>query len=267
MSAELIATAFVMGLAGAAHCTAMCGAACAALTSAPRAGVGAPGPSGGAPVTWLRVAAAPAGATAVPGVASARAAAGSLWPFLVARVASYAAAGALVAASVAALAGLGQQVAMLRPLWTLLHVAIVVLGLWLLVTGRQPAWLGALRLGGRAGGSAVAGSGWRADPRWRSAAAGAAWVAMPCGLLQSALVVAALADGPVAGAAVMAAFAVASSVGLVAAPGAQALLRRLGGAGGDRLVTRLAGAMLVGASAWALWMLATMGPNAAVCVV
>jgi sulfite exporter TauE/SafE len=85
----------------------------------------------------------------------------------------------------------------------------------------------------------------------KAAVAGGAWVAWPCGLLQSALVVAALGDGAAAGAAIMAAFAIASAIGLVAGP---ALWWRLGisGAGASRWAVRLAGAGLAIASAWAL---------------
>jgi sulfite exporter TauE/SafE len=83
------------------------------------------------------------------------------------------------------------------------------------------------------------------------------WVAWPCGLLQSALVVAGLANTPVAGAAVMAAFALASSLGLQLAP---ALLSWWSSRGAgrshaqklNRLVVRLAGAFLALGSLWAL---------------
>ena len=55
-------------------------------------------------------------------------------------------------------------------------------------------------------------------------------------------------DGPLQGAAVMASFAAGSAIGLVAAPWLWARLARLPQAG----AMRLAGAMLAGASAWAL---------------
>jgi uncharacterized protein len=97
--------------------------------------------------------------------------------------------------------------------------------------------------------------GWqRLQGPTRATAAGGLWVAWPCGLLQSALVVAALADTPWGGAAAMAGFAAASALGLSLAPWAFA---RLAGAGGADLqvnvwAVRLAGAALAGASAWAL---------------
>lgn len=249
MDAALIASAALLGLAGAPHCTAMCAAPC----------------------------------TAIVGAGGARAQAA----FHTARVASYAMAGAVVAASAGALAGLAQWSPVLRPLWTLLQVAALGLGLWLLWQGRQPAWLGAVGLAGRrepprepappalVAWAPAAALGWRADapatgatatsaaaaatpragaawPALRAAGAGALWVGWPCGLLHSALLVAAMTQGPAAGAGAMAAFALASSLGLVWAPW---LWRRLGAAGSRRAeawAARLAGAMLVAAAGFAL---------------
>jgi sulfite exporter TauE/SafE len=84
----------------------------------------------------------------------------------------------------------------------------------------------------------------------RASAAGGLLLALPCGLLQSALLIAALASTPAQGALAMASFAAASSLGLW-----------LPGAVGERwssnrsvsvLMLRLAGATLAAASAWAL---------------
>lgn len=78
-----------------------------------------------------------------------------------------------------------------------------------------------------------------------------AWVAMPCGLLHGALLLAALAGSPLGGATAMAGFALASTPGLVLAPLWRArLLER--GAGGEMLALRLAGLALVLGAAWAL---------------
>lgn len=213
MNLSLLLAALLMGLAGSLHCTAMCGAACTAITQ-----------RGGARPS-----------RAVLG-------------FHLGRVASYAAAGALAAASVAALGAWSQAAPALRPLWSLVHGAALVLGLWLLWTGRQPAWMMNF---GRTPVLATAPAGWQPmQGPLRSAALGSAWALLPCGLLQSALLVAALADDAIGGAAVMAVFALASSLGLLVAGAAwrqvvatpQAL----------RWAVRLAGAMLAAASAWAL---------------
>jgi sulfite exporter TauE/SafE len=87
--------------------------------------------------------------------------------------------------------------------------------------------------------------------------AGGLWVAWPCGLLQSALVVAGLANTPGTGAAVMAAFGLTSGAGLQLANVASSrwLQRRTGFPDArslNRLVVRLAGACLALGSLWAL---------------
>jgi sulfite exporter TauE/SafE len=216
MNEALIVSATLMGLAGTPHCAAMCGVACSPFS---------------------------------------RSSASAL-SFHGARMAGYALAGAFAASSVGLMARFGQSTAALRPLWTLVHVAALALGLWLLCAGRQPAWMAGV--GQRA--SAMPGA-WQvvrgpgAAAGLRSAGAGLAWVAWPCGLLQSALMVAALADQAWQGALTMASFAAASALGLIAAP---TLWRKLAGLGGgdgqslSRLAVRAAGVMLAGASAWAL---------------
>lgn len=215
MDAALLASALALGLAGSPHCVAMCGAPCAAVTSQ-----GRPGPT---------------------------------LAFHLARAASYAVAGALAAASVNSLAALGSVSPMFKPLWSAVHAAALALGLWLAIVGRQPAWMerigrrpAAAGAGGRGGWQVVRGPG-------KAAAAGALWVAWPCGLLQSAVLVAALANGPWGGAGVMTVFAAASGFGLSAAPW---LWRRLGS--GQLAImsgtfgVRLAGGLLAAASGWAL---------------
>ena len=87
----------------------------------------------------------------------------------------------------------------------------------------------------------------------RAALAGSLWVAWPCGLLQSALLLAALANGAVAGATVMAGFAAVSATGLVVGPrlwfwlGGPAMAARTADWG-----VRVAGGALAGAAGWAL---------------
>lgn len=215
-----------MGLAGSVHCVAMCGAASAAAVRA----CGGRGPLAGA---WLG--------------------------FHLGRLAGYAAAGAVAAASVEMLARLGNWSPALRPLWVLAHMAGLGLGLWLLWKGRQPIWLDRLGREDHAAGATTPALGtWqRIRGPVRSAASGSLWFAWPCGLLQSALLVAALANGPAGGAAVMAVFALGSAPALGLAPW---LLRRWQqGQPGHQaqqrltvLVVRVSGAALASASLWAL---------------
>ncbi len=208
-----------MGLAGTPHCAAMCGAPCAALTG------------GRSPASVIA--------------------------FHLARVASYAAGGAIAAASMGALASLSQLSPALRPLWTLLHTLALALGLWLLWQGRQPAWMGSFGRVARAAPAATTIGTHRTWQRMRgpvrAAAGGSVWVAWPCGLLQSALLVAAMTASSLAGALAMSGFAIASSAGLLMAPWiwqrfmhGDAAVRR------ERLIVRGAGLLLAVASGWAL---------------
>ena len=222
MDLALVLSSLMLGAAGAPHCAAMCGPASASLLR---------GCSQRTPHV------SPLG-------------------FHLARMAGYALAGAVAASSVGALAQLGQLSPVLRPLWTLLHSAALGLGLWLMWQGRQPAWLENLGRGSSRLAPQKAGpDGWqRMQGPAKASAAGLLWVAWPCGLLQSALVVAALANTAWGGAAVMAGFAVASAAGLGLAPWAFA---RMVGGGAQALqinawAVRLAGAALAAASAWAL---------------
>jgi sulfite exporter TauE/SafE len=213
VEAALYASALALGLAGAPHCVAMCAAPCAAVTG----GQGMAGRLG----------------------------------FHLTRAAGYAVAGALAAASVNTLAALGSVSPIFRPLWGAVHAAVLALGLWLAIVGRQPAWLERI---GRSGSAAATRTGWqKLRGPGRAAAAGALWVAWPCGLLQSAVLVAALADTPLTGAGVMVVFALATGIGLTAAPW---LWRRVGGAQGALLSgtagVRVAGVMLAGAAVFAL---------------
>jgi sulfite exporter TauE/SafE len=222
MDIPLLMAATLMGAAGSLHCTAMCGAACTAIAQR----------GGGDALTR------------------------SMFGFHLGRLASYAAGGAIAAASVNALAAWAQALPAVRPLWSLLHVAALMLGLWLAASGRQPAWMSAWNRPPQTLASAGAWQpvGGPAVSRLRAplgaAAIGSAWVALPCGLLQSALLVAALASTPASGAAVMAAFALASSFGLVLV--AAAWRQSLATPGALRWAVRLAGVMLAISSAWAL---------------
>jgi hypothetical protein len=177
-----------------------------------------------------------------------RAPARDRWLFQAGRLAGYAAAGALAAAAVQGVAWLTTQTAALRPLWTLFHLAVLLWALSLAVLARQPAWVGAA---GRQAWTHIRPLAQHGSGQF---AAGALWIFMPCGLLWSALLVAALAAGPLDGALAMALFGAASASGLLLGPWLLGRLRQAG----DRLRrdwgTRAAGVLLAGAAGWALWM-------------
>lgn len=219
MDLALIFSAVMLGIAGAPHCAAMCGASCAAVVSG---------------------CAGAAGDTRAPSMA-----------FHAARAAGYAVVGGLAAAGVGVLSMAGSAAPLVRPVWTLLHMAALALGLWLLWTGRQPAFMSRVGRSRQAAAQPVAAGGWQVmTGPLAAASAGAVWVAWPCGLLQSALVVAALANTPQGGAAAMAGFALASAAGLQMAPWIQARLGNRGAAA--TWAVRIAGLALALGSGWAL---------------
>lgn len=217
MQTTLVVTGLLMGLAGGPHCVAMCGAACAGIG---RAGHGA----------------------------NTR----SMWIFQVGRLLGYSALGGVVAASMQGLGWLSVHSAALRPVWTLFHVTAAMLGLMLLWRARQPVWLEA---GARTVWLKVRSAAGRLTGGCASGFAplllGVLWSLLPCGLLYSALLVAALTSSMLEGAAVMALFALGSSVSLMAGPW---LWLRLRGQGSGQWAIRLAGLALLATSLWALWM-------------
>jgi uncharacterized protein len=80
---------------------------------------------------------------------------------------------------------------------------------------------------------------------------GVLWALLPCGLLYSALLVAAMTSSAAQGAGVMALFALGSGVSLMAGPW---LWLRLRGHGSAQWAIRIAGLALLASSVWALWM-------------
>lgn len=170
--------------------------------------------------------------------------------FQAGRLAGYMAGGAVAAGSIQALGTWTRHVPALQPAWLLMHLAFLLLGLWWLFAGRMPSRL--LR-DGRQRIHLVH----RRGHALRASAVGLAWVALPCGALQGALLLSALAGSAAGGALVMAGFALASMPALGAAPWIWARVRRLGGARVDAARTetlgyRLAGLALVASSGWAM---------------
>lgn len=229
MQTALILAGLAMGVAASPHCVAMCGAPCAALTSGCR-----------------------------------RSASG----FHVGRLLGYMAGGAVAAGSVSLLAAWSQSAPALRPLWMLLHLAFFALGAWWLLTGRQPDFM---KRGGAvpavANGLVPVSFARSRQRTWRAWLAGAAWVAWPCGALQAALLLSALANSPQGGALVMAAFAIGSMPALAMAPWVWSRWQALRGAASSNsaatsaatsaaevatLGFRVAGASLLLASGWVL---------------
>ena len=216
MQSSLALTALLMGLVGGPHCVAMCGAACAGIGQA-------------------------AGAHRNSAILT----------FQLGRILGYSILGGLAAASLQGLGWLTVQSAALRPVWSLFHVAAIVLGLVLLWQARQPVWLEATGRKVWARARAFA-AGWGGGA---PLILGTLWALLPCGLLYSALLVAAMAGSALNGALVMALFALGTSVTMTAGPWLWLRLRgNVAGQGSGDWGVRLAGAALATSSGWALWM-------------
>lgn len=227
-------TAFVMGLVGGPHCIAMCAAPCSAVVGgeAPSGSLQGHNASHEQTLQWLprkkhrqRLAAYHSG-----------------------RLLGYASVGAAAAMAMQSLAWLTQQTTALRPVWTMLHVAVLAWGLMMVLQARQPVWV-------ERAGRAV----WQKVAPMVAApggvfVAGFLWALMPCGLLYSALLVAALSGGAAHGAVSMALFAVGSGLWLLAGPWAWLRLRERLNAARTSWGTRVAGLLLCGVASWALWM-------------
>ncbi|RMX07683.1 sulfite exporter TauE/SafE family protein [Corticibacter populi] len=251
MSTALLATAFLMGLAGSPHCATMCGVACASLCRRPASGDSdtlATSAISTLPLLRLATTDSPGHP---PAAAPAPAISALSW-LLLGRMLGYAAAGAIAASLVGSLQWMAQHFSALKPAWTLFQVTVLAWGLVLLLFGRQPLWLDQqLARWGRQAGQFM-------RPVLRShvgsLGVGLAWALLPCGLLYSALLLAGLANGPWQGAATMLAFALGSSVGLLAVPLAWRQWQKLREHHREAWINRLAGLALIGAAGWAMWM-------------
>jgi sulfite exporter TauE/SafE len=164
------------------------------------------------------------------------------------RLIGYASLGAVAASTAGGIAWFSDQSQAIKPVWTFFHVAILCWGIVLLATARQPQWVDRY-------GRVI----WKLTHKSISSSTGAlatgmAWALMPCGLLYSALMIAALNANAAGGALSMGAFAIGTTVSLLIAPW---LWRRLraGKLGLDETTgMRWAGLLLALAAGWAIWM-------------
>ena len=237
-----------MGLVGGPHCIAMCAAPCSAVIGA--VGESVPDTARAAateqPVQWQSKNQTEKQRNPL----SVR-----LLAYHSGRLLGYSSAGAVAAMAMQSLAWMTQQTTALRPAWTLLHVAVLAWGLMMMLQARQPAWIE------NAGRSVWA----RVRPVVAKPggvfATGFLWTLMPCGLLYSALLVAALSGGPLQGALTMALFGVGSGLWLLAGPWLWLRLRaRLNNVRAS-WGTRIAGFLLCGVAVGALWMALVYTPS------
>lgn len=161
-----------MGLVGGPHCLAMCAAPCHAVIQGYGKAVQmhATLPQPAAWPVW------------------------SATQFHAGRLLGYGVLGAVAAFAMEQVAWFSDRTSMLHPVWVMMHLAILAWGLLMLFQGQQPLWL---ERAGRMAWSKV-------QPvlamRGGVVLAGMCWALMPCGLLYSAILVAALSASPLAGA-------------------------------------------------------------------
>lgn len=227
---SLLGTAFFMGLVGGPHCLAMCAAPCAAITAGPA--------NAQIPI-------------AVQGVQPGHARPVKPWArgtaFHLGRLLGYGVLGGVAAYAMEQVAWFSDRTSALHPLWVGLHLLALAWGLMLLFQARQPLWLeqGGRRLWSRVQhGLRLPAGSWLA---------GCLWAFLPCGLLYSAVMVAALAGEVMQGGAAMVAFGLGGGLWLVAAPWVWSRLSQAR-QWRESWGLRVAGAMLALVSIWALWM-------------
>lgn len=214
MLISLLWTAFFMGLVGGPHCLAMCAAPCAALTAR----------------------------------SSKRDNAIAMLVFHTGRLFGYGLLGAVAALAMEQIAWFSDRSSWLHPVWVCMHLAILFWGGLMLFQGQQPHWL---EKAGRTVWQIVQPVVKRPGGAFIT---GVAWVLLPCGLLYSAVLVAALSGGAAAGATSMVAFGIGSGLWLWLAPYAWRWLQGSVGRWRAQWGTRAAGLMLVLVAISALWM-------------
>ena len=233
-----------MGVVGGPHCLAMCAAPCAAVVGAGNGSASDAVSASAAeqPMQWLpkKQSEKQIDTPHRPGL--------RLLAYHSGRLLGYSSAGAVAAMAMQSLAWMTQQTTALRPAWTMLHVAVLAWGLMMMVQARQPVWIE------NAGRSVWA----RVRPVVAAPggvfATGFLWALMPCGLLYSALLVAALSGGALQGAVTMALFGIGSGLWLLAGPWLWLRLRTRMNNVRESWGTRMAGFLLCGVALGALWM-------------
>lgn len=179
------------------------------------------------------------------------------------RLTSYMLAGGIANLSIGNLRNLASYSAALKPLWTMLLVAAVLLGISLVIYARQPLWMerATRQLSATINRVLLTAAPQLAAQRGPTSryVAGLAWALLPCGLLYSALLVAALANDLISALLAMAAFAVGSGVSLQLwsfvwsrAQASDASPKRSPKEWQANIGTRLAGAALAVFSVWAI---------------
>lgn len=218
-------------------------------------------------------------------------------PYQAGRIAGYALLGVVAAVGAATFSEVATHAAWVRPFWIMTHIAMLLMGGWMLVSGRHPAWLQqallsvsrmfAARVANpalgqpqavAAGAGAGGGGGTLYEVRlpatitpresaqrlaMRSFMTGMAWALLPCGLLYSAALLAWMSGSIATGALAMAVFGLTSGAQLwLGQRGLLGLLR----AGRESTAIRVAGAITLAGTGLLLWWAITGDAPAGFCL-
>jgi sulfite exporter TauE/SafE len=171
-----------------------------------------------------------------------------VWQFHLGRILGYGVLGGVAAYSVNSLAWFSNQSMSLHPIWTFFHGFIFVWGLLMLIYAKQPQWI-----------DHIGESIWNTIQKFSKTLRsnfllGVLWSLMPCGLLYSALLVAALTLNILNGTLSMMFFALGTSISLVVSPIIWMKIKNGKLWLNETQGMRIGGVLLMIAASWAIWM-------------
>jgi len=171
-----------------------------------------------------------------------------IWQFHLGRILGYGILGGVAAYSVNNLAWLSNQTMSIHPLWTFFHGIIFVWGFVMLLYAKQPQWIDRM-------GESI----WNVIQKLSKTLRnnfllGMLWSFMPCGLLYSTLLVAALTLNILNGTISMMFFALGTSISLIVSPIIWLKIKNGKLWLNETQGMRIAGMLLMIAASWAIWM-------------
>ena len=171
-----------------------------------------------------------------------------IWQFHLGRILGYGILGGVAAYSVNNLAWLSNQTMSIHPLWTFFHGIIFVWGFVMLLYAKQHQWIDRM-------GESI----WNVIQKLSKTLRnnfllGMLWSFMPCGLLYSALLVAALTLNILNGTISMMFFALGTSISLIVSPIIWLKIKNGKLWLNETQGMRIAGMLLMIAASWAIWM-------------
>ena len=171
-----------------------------------------------------------------------------IWQFHLGRILGYGILGGVAAYSVNNLAWLSNQTMSIHPLWTFFHGIIFIWGFVMLLYAKQHQWIDHM-------GESIWNVMQKLSKTLRSNfLLGMLWAFMPCGLLYSALLVAALTLNILNGTISMMFFAAGTSISLIVSPIIWLKIKNGKLWLNETQGMRIAGMLLMIAASWAIWM-------------